>query len=205
MIFNSNEEQGEETTEDAVTQIILGGGEQPEEKLIGLIGEISESSAGHVMGCLLNAAGGSFIAQPGEEMEEVEILISSGGGEVHSMFAMYDVMNLVKRGVNISTLGTGHVASAAVVILAAGTKGKRYITRNTRLMMHNCSSTYGGTTPMIKNSVRELERLQEMMIQALADNSNLSKAEIYNMFSKNTDEYFSAEEALEMGLVDHII
>ena len=121
------------------------------------------------------------------------------------MFAIYDVMELLKNKRDIATFGYGRIASAAVVLLAGGTKGKRHIAKNARLMIHHCSSDLGGSHPTIRSSFAELKKVEAMMIQALAENSELSVGEYYNIFSKNTDEYFSAEEALEMGLVDKII
>jgi len=114
-------------------------------------------------------------------------------------------MRIVKKNRDIRTYGFGKVASAAVVLLSAGTPGKRFISKNTRLMIHHCSAAEQGPVPNLKTIYKEAAQVEEMMIQALADNSKLSVGEIYNIFSKNTDEYFSAEEALEMGFVDEII
>jgi len=182
--------------------------EEDDNKLIGLMGEINEEITKEVIGCLLNLNGNQILPTSEEELKEtsdIEMVISSGGGDVHNMFAIYDVMKIVEKNTNIVTIGLGHVSSAAVLLLAAGTKGSRYITKNTRVMLHNCSHHYGGTTPAIISSSKELEKIQNMMIQRLAENSKLSVGEIYNIFSRNIDEYFSAEEALEMGLVDKII
>ena len=123
----------------------------------------------------------------------------------NDMFTIYDLMELVKRNRDIATFGYGRVASAAVPLLAFGTPGKRYIAKHARLMIHHCSTEVGGTHPTIRTSFAELKKVEAMMIEVLAANSNISVGEYYNIFSKNTDEYFSAEEALEMGLVDKII
>ena len=121
------------------------------------------------------------------------------------MFAVYDLMSLVKKNRDIRTYGFGKIASAAVVLLAAGTPGKRFISKNTRLMLHHCSASEQGAVPNLKTMYKEAAKVEEMMIEALAENSKLSVGEIYNILSKNTDEYFSAEEVLEMGIVDEII
>ena len=121
------------------------------------------------------------------------------------MFTIYDLMRLVQKRRDIATFGYGKVASAAVLLLAAGTKGKRYIAKNARLMIHHCSGAIGGTVPSVRSSYNEFSKVEEMMVEALAENTKLSISEIYNMLSNNTDEYFSAEEALEMGIVDKII
>ena len=72
-------------------------------------------------------------------------------------------------------------------------------------MLHHCSSNTGGPVPLARSSFNELKKVEEMMVQILAAHSSLSAGEIYNILSRNTDEYFSAEDALEMGLVDKII
>ena len=140
-----------------------------------------------------------------ENDEDIEFFISSNGGSVGDMFAVYDLMRIVKKNRDIRTYGFGKVSSAAVVLLSAGTPGKRFISQNTRVMIHHCSAAEQGPVPNLKTVYKEAERVEDMMIHVLAENSNLSVGEIYNIFSKNTDEYFSAEEALEMGFVDEII
>ncbi len=140
-----------------------------------------------------------------EGTKDIEFFISSNGGSVNDMFTIYDLMELVKRNRDIATFGYGRIASAAVPLLAFGTPGKRHISKHARLMIHHCSSEVGGSHPTIRTSFAELKKVEAMMIEALAANSTVSVGEYYNIFSKNTDEYFSAEEALEMGLVDKII
>ena len=116
------------------------------------------------------------------------------------MFAVYDLMGVVKNNRDIRTYGFGKIASAAVILLAAGTPGKRFISKNTRLMLHHCSASEQGAVPNLKTIYKEAAKVEEMMIHTLAENSKLSVGEIYNILSKNTDEYFSAEDALEMGI-----
>ena len=177
-----------------------------EQPLIGLVGEVSEGAAQQLALMLINFNGGSILREPPEEKEkDIEFFISSSGGSVSEMFTVYDLMCLVKNNRDIPTFGYGKIASAAVPLLAAGTEGKRYIAKNARLMIHHCSSALGGPVPNVRNSLQELNKVEEMMVQAIARHTNLSVSEIYNIMSRNTDEYFSAEEALEMGIVDKII
>ena len=72
-------------------------------------------------------------------------------------------------------------------------------------MMNRCSAGNMGSTADIKVTHDEMRLMEDRMVQLIAENSKLSVGEIHNMFSKNTDEYFSAEEAIEMGLADEII
>ncbi len=178
-----------------------------EEPLLGLVGEITESAAQQIALMLLSFNGGGILRpQPPEEKEEdIEFFISTPGGSLSEMFTIYDLMELVKRRRDIATFGYGKIASAGVPLLASGTKGKRYIAKNARLMMHHCSSNVSGPHPNVRANYNELKTVEDMMVKILVEHTNLSAGEIYNIFSKNTDEYFSAEEALEMGIVDKII
>ena len=203
MLYNNDDES---TTDDKNED-----GSEPfeaeEEPLIGLIGEITEEATQQVSLMLLNFNGGKVLHE--EELEErpedLEFFLSSTGGSVNDMFAIYDLMQLVKERRDIATFGYGKIASAAVLLLAAGTKGKRYMAKHTRLMLHHCSANASGPHPNVRANFEELKKVEEMMVQALADNSKLSVGEIYNIVSRNTDEFFSAEDVLEMGIVDKII
>ena len=201
MNHTEEEPEGDEPEEEACP---FAGDEEP---LIGLIGEITEASSQQIVLMLLSL-NGNKILQTGDaedRPDDIEFFISSGGGSVSDMFAIYDVMQLVQPNRDIATFGYGKIYSAAVALLAAGTPGKRYMGKHARLMIHHCSSNAGGPHPNVRANFEELKKVEEMMVEVLAQHSNLSVGEIYNVLSKNIDEYFSAEEALEMGLVDKII
>ena len=178
-----------------------------EEPLIGLVGEITEEATQQVAMMLLSFNGGKILHEDNDDdrPEDLEFFISSAGGSVSEMFTIYDLMRLVKNHRDIATFGYGKVASAAVPLLASGTKGKRHIAKHARIMLHHCSSNISGPHPSVRSNFNELKKVEDMMVQILTEHSNLSAGEIYNILSKNTDEYFSAEEVLEMGLVDKII
>jgi ATP-dependent protease ClpP protease subunit len=72
-------------------------------------------------------------------------------------------------------------------------------------MLHHCATNASGPHPTIRANFDELKKVEDMMVQSLAETTRLSVGEIYNIMSRNTDEFFSAEEALEMGIVDEII
>jgi len=208
MIFsNKEQEEDKELTPEEVAQVMAAMGDD-EPPLMGLGSDLTESAAQNLAMALLQFNGGKIraTADDFEDVEEdIEFYISSGGGSVNDMFAVYDLMTIVKMNKDIATFGFGKIYSAAVPLLAAGTKGKRYIARNARLMMHHCSTAAHGTQPDVRTTFQEMKQVEDMMVQAIADNSSLSVGEIYNMLSKNTDEFFSAQDALEMGIVDEII
>jgi ATP-dependent Clp endopeptidase proteolytic subunit ClpP len=186
---------------------MLGPLTDEEPPLMGLVGDITEEAAQQMAMSLLGFNGGKILAvkEDLEDDEDIEFFISSGGGSVNDMFSVYDLMQVVKANRDIATFGYGRVYSAAVLLLAAGTPGKRYMAKNARMMIHHCSSNAGGTHPDIRANFDELKKVEDMMVEALAEHSALSVGEIYNIMSRNTDEFFSAADALEMGIVDKII
>lgn len=190
--------------EDSGVMMALGEDEPP---LMGLGSDLTESAAQNLTMALLAFNGGRVRAVPEDldDTSDVEFYISSGGGSVNDMLAVYDLMCLVKMNRDIATFGFGKVYSAAVPLLAAGTKGKRYMGRNARLMIHHCSSHTGGSHLDIQINFDELKKVEELMVGVLVEHSNLSAEEVYEIMSRNTDKFFSAEEALEMGIVDKII
>ena len=190
--------------EDSGVMVALGEDEPP---LMGLGSDLTESAAQNLSMALLAFNGGRVRAVPEDldDTSDVEFYISSGGGSVNDMLAVYDLMCLVKMNRDIATFGFGKVYSAAVPLLAAGTKGKRYMGRNARLMIHHCSSHTGGSHLDIQINFDELKKVEELMVGVLVEHSNLSTEEVYEIMSRNTDKFFSAEEALEMGIVDEII
>ena len=214
VIFNNDTqaEQEEEISEHQAAMVMAamaGAQEGPEPNTLGLVGDLNEESAQEIYHGLMQLNGGKVFPNPvgeGEERpEDVHLLISTGGGAVYDMFGIIDIMNIVKRRRDIATLGTGKIFSAGVPLLASGTKGKRFVTRNARIMMHRCSAGNMGTTADLKATHDEMRVMEDQMVQLIAENSKLSVGEIHNMFSRNTDEYFSAQEAIEMGLADEII
>jgi len=206
MIYNEDLPEEEPSAEESKESVFQADEEDP--PLIGLVGDINEEGLQQIVLALLTFNGGRVL-QPDKsifaEGDDIEFFISSGGGSVNDMFAVYDLMQLIKDNRDIATFGYGKVSSAAVLLLAAGTKGKRHVGAHTRLMLHHCSTNASGTQPDLRANFDELKKVEEMMVEVLAANSQLSVGDIYEIISRNTDKYFSAEEALEMGIVDKII
>ena len=95
--------------------------------------------------------------------------------------------------------------SAGVLILAAGTKGKRKVGKHCRIMLHQCSAGNIGTVSSLKNEMKEITALQSQYLKALSEETNLSLNQLKRMIAKNQNVYFSAEEALKYGIVDIIV
>jgi len=206
-MFTNNTEEPQEEEAPHEESHMMGPLAEDEPPLMGLVGDITEEAAQQLAMSLLGFNGGKILATPDDldDDGDIEFFISSGGGSVNDMFSVYDLMRVVKVNRDIATFAYGRVYSAAVLLMAAGTPGKRYIAKNARMMIHHCSSNAGGTHPDIRANFDELKKVEDMMVEELAANSSLSVGEIYNIMSRNTDEFFSAQDALEMGLVDKII
>lgn len=141
-----------------------------------------------------------------EVIEPLEFLISSPGGTAGELFSIYDVMKFVqKQGMEIKTVGVGKVMSAAVPLLAAGTKGKRYAGKNCRFMIHSVGGGLQGNKHEILNEYQEMIETQRKYINILFKETFMSKKEIKDIIDKNKDVYLSAHQAKKLGIIDHIL
>lgn len=134
-----------------------------------------------------------------------EVLISTDGGSVSDMFAVYDVMKHIQKDCEISTFGVGQVSSAGVLLLAAGTKGKRKIGKHCNVMIHEVSGGGMGTVREMKNDTAHMQHIRNQYINALVSETNMSRRKILALLRKRVDIYFTAEEALKLGIIDEII
>jgi ATP-dependent Clp protease, protease subunit len=133
--------------------------------------------------------------------KDILILIDSYGGYVDSMWAMIDVMNLCRC--KIHTLCVGKAMSAASLMLMNGTKGKRYCTPNSRIMLHKVSAWHGGNFDDLDIQMKETKRIEEKLEDFIIKNSKLNKG----MLSKvlKNDFYLDPPEAKKNGIIDKII
>jgi ATP-dependent Clp endopeptidase proteolytic subunit ClpP len=130
------------------------------------------------------------------------VYISTHGGVVSDMFSILDIMEMIKRGCDIETVGIGKVMSAGVLMLASGTKGMRKIGRNCRVMLHSVISGHHGSFPNVENEMRETKELQDMYFDYLCSCTKLSRRKIKKLLLNNVDVYLSAEEAIKYGIAD---
>ncbi len=133
--------------------------------------------------------------------KDIAIYINSPGGSITSLFAIYDTMQFIKC--DVQTICMGQAASAAAVLLASGTKGKRLALPNSRVLLHQPSGGAEGQSVDIEIQAREILRMRDMLDAILAEKTGQSVERI----RKDTDRDFilSADEALEYGLIDAII
>ncbi|MCB1117960.1 MAG: ATP-dependent Clp protease proteolytic subunit [Chlamydiia bacterium] len=133
--------------------------------------------------------------------KDVNIYINSPGGVISAGLAIYDTMRYL--GCNINTYCIGLAASMAAVLLCAGTKGKRYILPNSRVMLHQPHGGVGGTSADIYIQSKEILLLKEKNSRIVAEHTGQPFEKIVE--DTERDFYMSAQEALEYGLVDQIL
>ena len=195
-------EEGQELGADALMQL-LGAGGGPESRSIMLQGNLEEESAAEIITALIVLS--SQKDPETNEVEPIKFYISTYGGAADEMFAIYDVMNYVKKqGVIIETVGLGKVMSAGTLLLAAGTPGHRKLGKHCRVMIHAVAGGSMGELHSIKNELEQMNVLQESYIQAMADETEMSKKQIQNLINRKVNVYLSASEAIEKGLADEV-
>jgi len=134
--------------------------------------------------------------------QDINVWINSQGGYCTSLLAMIDTMSLVNN--NFCTIGIGQCASCGAVLLASGTKGKRYITENARVLIHQASGGAIGTTSEIVASAQENERINDLLFNIIANNSNFTFEQLKEM-TKGQDVILTPEQAVEYGIVDAVL
>lgn len=137
-----------------------------------------------------------------ESEEEIQLWISSVGGEIQTGLAILDV---IKAFDNIIIVGIGHIYSMASVILSAGKKGNRYLLPHTEVMIHEplIRSRVNGTTSSVKQIAESLQSTKRLVNTLLAEQTGHTVEEIDN--ETMYDHYFTAEEAIEFGLADKVV
>ena len=163
------------------------------ERIIFLGTPINDEVANNVMAQLI------FLEYENPE-KDITLYINSPGGYVSAGLAIYDTMQHVRP--NIATICIGSCASMAAVLLAAGTKGKRYALPHSRIMMHQPSGAATGQSSDIQISAKEIVRTRETLTEIIAKHTGCAMDEV----RKKTDRdfYMSPEEAKEFGVIDEI-
>jgi trigger factor/ATP-dependent Clp endopeptidase proteolytic subunit ClpP len=133
--------------------------------------------------------------------KDISIYINSPGGEITGLFAMYDTMQFIKP--DISTICLGQAASAAAVILASGTPGKRYILPHSRVLIHQPHGGASGQAVDIEIQAKEIVRMRDSLDEILAYHTGQEVAKVAN--DTDRDFIMGANEAKEYGIVDDVI
>ncbi len=133
--------------------------------------------------------------------KDIHIYINSPGGSVTAGMAIFDTMNFMHC--DVVTYCVGQCASMATLLLAAGTRGKRFALPNSRVMIHQPTGGAGGQTSDITIAAKEILRWKRTINEMLAKHSGQTVAKIEK--DSDRDYYMSAPEAKEYGIVDHVI
>ena len=164
------------------------------ERVIFLVGEVNDQTANLVVAQML------FLESENPD-KDISLCINSPGGSVTAGMSIYDTMQFVKP--DIQTVCLGQAASAAAVLLAAGTEGKRMALPSARVLIHQPYAETGrGQVSDLEIQAREILRMREQMEEILAKHSNTPVSQIREDIER--DKILTAEESLEYGLIDQI-
>ena len=166
------------------------------ERIVFLVGPVDDQSANLVVAQLL------FLESENPD-KDIFFYINSPGGSVSAGMSIYDTMNFIKP--NVSTLCLGQAASMGAFLLSAGEKGKRFALPNSRIMSHQplISGGLSGQASDIEIHAKELLKLKEKLNRLLAKHCGRDLADLER--DTDRDNYMSAEEAKEYGLVDQVL
>ena len=159
-----------------------------------LTGTIDSEMASAVIAQLL-----SLEAQDPEE--DITIYIDSPGGSVSAGMSIYDTMQILKC--DVRTIVTGMAASMAAVLLSGGTKGKRYALKNSEVMIHQPMSGIQGQASDIKIAADHVLKIKKRLNEIISKNTGKPMDQV--QIDTDRDNYMDAEEAIEYGIIDHIM
>lgn len=164
-----------------------------EDRIIFLSGEIDDAVANTVVAQLIYLEGK-------DPTKDVSLYINSPGGSVSAGLAIYDTMNYIKC--DVSTICIGMAASMGAFLLSSGAKGKRFVLPNSEVMIHQPLGGASGQATEIQILANHIQKTKEKLTKILAKNSGQPFEKV--LADCERDNYMSAEEALEYGLVDKI-
>ena len=214
MIFslNKKEEAGDTNAASEPKQVTAKSDSDP--RIIGICGDLDEEKAGDLMYGMLSLLedGKTYtVKNPESETPEVsvscepfEFIISTLGGSAQEMFGIHDLMRTIREQCDISTVGLGKVFSAGTLLLASGTNGRRKIGRNCRVMVHSDIGGNHGPIHNLENEMEEIRWIQDRYIEAMVSETNMSKTHLKKILDRKVNAYFTAEEAVELGIADII-
>jgi ATP-dependent Clp protease protease subunit len=166
-----------------------------EDRIIFLGVQVDDASANDVMSQLL-------VLEAQDPDRDITIYINSPGGSFTAMTAIYDTMQFVRP--DVMTVCLGQAASAAAVLLAAGTKGKRLALPNSRIIMHQPATEGGyGQGSDIEIQAREIMRMRHQLEEMISKHSGKDLAQVKKDIDR--DKILTAEEAVEYGVVDTVM
>jgi ATP-dependent Clp protease protease subunit len=163
------------------------------DRIVYLGTEVTDEVANQITGQLL-------LLDAEDPDRDITLYINSPGGSVTAGLAIYDTMQLIRS--DVATWGLGLVASMGQFLLSSGTPGKRYALPNTRILMHQPSAGVGGTASDIAILAEVFGKLKRRVAEITAEQTGQTVETI--TADADRDRWFTAEEALTYGFVDHV-
>jgi ATP-dependent Clp protease protease subunit len=164
------------------------------QRIIFLDSEVNSESANRITKQLMLLAAD-------DPKREITMYINSPGGSITDGMAIYDTMQLIEP--DIKTIAIGMAASMGQFLLSSGTPGKRFITPNARVLMHQPSGGVGGTATDVRIGAELIMDMKHRLSKLTAEQTGHTLEQILE--DNDHDNWFTAQEALEYGFVDHII
>jgi len=164
------------------------------DRIIMLSGEVNDQVASSIVAQLL-------FLEAQDPDKDIYFYINSPGGVITSGLSMYDTMNYIKP--DIVTICIGQAASMGAFLLSSGTKGKRYALPNARIMIHQPSGGAQGQSTDIQIQAQEIQRLKDTLNEIMAKNCGKTAQEVER--DTERDNFMSAQEAVEYGLIDQVL
>ncbi len=165
-----------------------------EDRIIFLGEDVNEHTANVVVAQLLHLANE-------DPTKDIQLYINSPGGSVYDGLAIYDTMKYIKP--DVQTIGIGLQASMGAFLLSSGTKGKRYLLPNARVMIHQPSSGTQGKVTDQEISLREALQLKENLAKMMAKNAGQKLDKVKADMER--DYWMSADEAVKYGVADEVL
>ena len=164
------------------------------ERVIFVVGPIEDHMANLIVAQLL------FLESENPD-KDISLYINSPGGSVTAGLAIYDTMQFIKP--DVSTVCTGQAASMGAILLAGGSAGKRYGLPHSRVMIHQPLGGFQGQASDVLIHAEEMQRTKQRIIRLYAEHCGRSYDDVER--SLDRDRYMSAEEAVQWGLIDHVM
>jgi len=178
------------------------GEKEPDLRVVGLFSDVVDEKVSEIVTGLIYM---NEVNKASKEKRDIDFYISTYGGNADDMFALYDIMKVIEQDTDISTIGMGKVMSAGVLILAGGTKGKRKIGRNCRVMLHSVIAGNHGSLHSLVNEMEAIQDLQELYIDRLVEDTKMTKKQLKRLLEQKVNIYLSSEQAVEYGIADIIV
>ena len=200
------EEEEESTT--SLSEALEGlMNSQPDLRTMMLYGEVNEEKIQElIVGTIMmtQAAAPNSYDDDGN-LKPMKLYLSTYGGAADDMFSFYDILNQAKESCELHTIGLVKVMSAGVLLLAAGTKGHRYIGKNCRVMIHAVSAGNIGELHNLQNEMEAIQQLQDSYTNALVQETSMTKRQLNKLLDRKVNVYLTAQEAIEYGIADKIL